>query len=567
MERYFKQHIRFFWVVKACLAVLIFNVATAQAWTTARISNVDVNLNVESVGASTVVTTARFEIYGGAFHGFDLAPLEAGELIANECRAVSDDGRRYLLSFRKLFDGRTRVVLADKTSVGKGGITFFLIHKINLVEQGSLRKYAGRARLDWTPLIWDDGTDKMTIKITLPGKSKVSAIVVDPTVTKDYETKLYDDAAMFIKYRTVRWYSMQVVMEFDPALISNLKEELSFKKKNEEFTAAIMSNSSRPAVPVYVRMIPVFMVMFGLLLIMRKAWHLNRALADLNINARYRLLPNTGTLTRFALTMAASALGLIAQYYGSLASSVPALALAASFWIVHREDGSSRTRPGGRWRKMSEMDVNAYQSLAKAYCARRRSLIDISTVAGAVFFVIVIGAIGFGVLFVKDDCPRIAWATVINGFILIIPAWFAHVRSELPVDPTIEGFITLKKRRAGLSRLLCTLNAETEASFWVREDDKGTIEVRLRVESPPEGLKGIEIAGETFRSGSTYKTRKAVILRMEPGTTVARKMASCPYAVEHHLTPDLEEEIIVLHNRRGNRDAGLAPLRSALELL
>jgi hypothetical protein len=37
--------------------------------------------------------------------------------------------------------------------------------------------------------------------------------------------------------------------------------------------------------------------------------------------------------------------------------------------------------------------------------------------------------------------------------------------------------------------------------------------------------------------------------------------------VEHHLTPDLEQEVIVFRNRRGTKDAGVTPLRQALSLI
>ncbi len=47
----------------------------------------------------------------------------------------------------------------------------------------------------------------------------------------------------------------------------------------------------------------------------------------------------------------------------------------------------------------------------------------------------------------------------------------------------------------------------------------------------------------------------------------ARRLASLPNVAEHHLTPDLKEEVIVLRNRRGNAVAGLAPLKAAMASL
>ncbi|MBW2276267.1 MAG: hypothetical protein JRF63_02175, partial [Deltaproteobacteria bacterium] len=93
------------------------------------------------------------------------------------------------------------------------------------------------------------------------------------------------------------------------------------------------------------------------------------------------------------------------------------------------------------------------------------------------------------------------------------------------------------------------------------------IEVRLRVEPPPIGLRGLEVAGEVVRTGTTTRTRRAAILRLEPGTDNARRLATCPHAAEHHLTPDLKEEVLVLRDRRSPADSGLAPLRGALSML
>jgi hypothetical protein len=136
------------------------------------------------------------------------------------------------------------------------------------------------------------------------------------------------------------------------------------------------------------------------------------------------------------------------------------------------------------------------------------------------------------------------------------------------VDTTLEGFHILRKWRKSLSKLLGAKAPGADAAeLWVREDDAGPIEVRLRAAVPVEGLNNIEVAGETLRAGSTYKTKTVFVLRLEPGTAVARKLAACPHAAEHHLTPDLQEEIIVLRNRRGRTASGLTPLRSALSMI
>jgi hypothetical protein len=133
------------------------------------------------------------------------------------------------------------------------------------------------------------------------------------------------------------------------------------------------------------------------------------------------------------------------------------------------------------------------------------------------------------------------------------------------VDPTLESFISIRRWRRALNRLVGTRLHGAVATFFVREDEKGPIEVRLRVSRElPEGLRGIEVANELVASGAQIRRRNAVVLHLEPGTELARRLAQCPHVAEHHLTPDLQEEVLVLRNRRGKKPEGLAPLRAAL---
>lgn len=541
--------------------------ADALGWTSARLTRVDVVVEVASEGPSRVETAARYEVAGGKFHGFDLSSFPSARLVVEECSATLDDGRRYPLSIRELHDGRTRVVLGEKAYAGQGAVNFKLVHTVDLVEQGALRRYAGRARLDWTPLIWDEGTDQMTLNIFLPGPSRDAPVIPDPSVSSDYEVEVRDDGVALIKHRTVRWYGMRAVIEFDPELVFGPIPELEDDLTGDETVAAAAVTKPAPPTPPHVLALPVLAVFIGLVLMVLKSWRLGRALGDLGIPLRFRLLPRTGLALRLALTAGAAGLGLTGQYLGSLAAGVPALGLAAALWLVRREEGSLRPRPGGRWRPMTGVDIDRYRTLTRAYRRRRRPFIDITTPIGVVLFVAVLAGLAYGVLVVRNEWPRIAWALLINGMIWAIPAWFSHVRSELPVDPTIEVFNALKRWRRGLSRLVGRKSPGSDAAFWVREDERGAIEVRLRVDPPPVGLRGLEVAGEVVRTGTTTRVRRAAIMRLEPGTENARRLATCPHAAEHHLTPDLQEEVIVLRDRRNPSDSGLAPLRTALGML
>jgi len=569
MKGYFERGITGVALVIAPVCLLLA-AGEATAWTSARLARVDTTLEVAFEGPSRIHTEARYEIAGGKLHGFDLVPLPGADLVPEECEARLDDGRRLPLSFRGLHDGRTRVVLADGASLGRGAVTFHLEHRSDLVASGSLRRYEGRARLDWTPIVWDESADSMVVGVHLPLNGADGLIAVDPDVSSNYEVAVEDGEVSMTKHRAVRWYPMQVVVDFDPGLVASLGPEVAPPDPVDLPTAAATASVSAPPAapaPAHVALLPAAACLIGLLALLVKASALRRSLGDLGLPVRFRLLPRTGPVFRFTLSLASVGLGLGVQHAGHLAAGIPAVAAAAALWLVRREEGSLRPRPGGTWRTMEDSDVSECRRLAAAYQRRRRSVVDITAVRGAIAFLAFLSGLGYAAATAAEGWPEIAWAAVIDGLLLAVPAWFSHVRSELPVDPMLEGFSTLRRWRSGLARLVGAADPDAKAALWLREDDRGPVEVRLRVEPPPAGLKGLEVAGEVVRAGSTLRTRRVVVLRLEPGTEAARRLASCPHAAEHHLTPDLEDEIIVLRNRRGRSDAGFAPLRAALALL
>jgi hypothetical protein len=570
MKNYFTN--KFTKVLVTIFSLALMMAASPQislAWTSADLFNADIELEIAAEGLSRVTSQVRYIVNGGRFHGFDLAALPGAELVNEECRASHDDGRVFNVSTRQLRNGRTRVLLAGDVEIKRGGVTFTLIHTVDLAEIGALREYEGRARLDWTPLIWDEGLDSMTLKVRLPGESEDSPVLVDSAVARDYEVEIDEDSVAFTKFRPVRWYPMQVVVNFDPALVRTLAPE-SEKKLDIETPAAALTQSPslKPPIPRHIQAMPTAIALFGLLALVLKAFHITRVHGHLGFTTQFNFLPRTGLPLRLFLSFFAIGVGLVAQYVGSLAAGVPTFVAAAALWLTRREFNEITMRAGGEWRKMSRDDVSMYRRLVADYRRSRRSIIDITTPSGVVSFAVMLACIGYMALLAREIAPRISTAVVIDGLVLAIPAWFAGVLAELPVDPTLEGFNVLRKWRHSTSRLVGSKIPGARAELWVREDDRGPVEVRLRVENPPAELHGIEIAGEVIRSGSLYRTRTAVVLRLEPGTEAARRLAGCPHAAEHHLTPDLEEEIIVLRNRRsGIKKSKLGPLRSALSLL
>lgn len=555
-------------VIGAAVTLLLQSVpVTSLAWTSAQVTKVDVTLDLAKQGPSKVHTIVKYTVNGGDFHGFDLADLAGATLVEQESRVIVDDGRILPLKFRPLGDGRTRVVLADKASAQRGNVRFELVHTIDLQEERSILWKDGNARLDWTPILWNNGLDTMTVKVNFPGRSTNPMAVVDTDICKNYEVTATPNYIELTKFRPVKWYAMRVVVDFDRSLIPGLESEIVVEEKIAEETAlAATSPTNTRITPRHIEALPAAIVLIGLFFLIIKLFHVRRVHKHAGLEVTFVLLGATPLFARILLAIGAAGLGVWAQYMGSIAAGIPALVAATALLMIRSKQRQTFVKGGGMWRQMNDEDLTQYRRIVKIYKRMRSCPIDITTPGGVISFGLLLAGLTYVVLITKAEWTSICWITVMDGLLLAIPAWFSNVRSELPVDATIEGFNALRKWRKSLSKLVGAHSPDSDAAFWVREDGKGPVEVRLRVGSPPAGLYGIEVAGEVILSGGTHKTRTAVVLRAEPGTETARRLATCCHAVEHHLTPDLQEEIIVLRNRRG-RKLGLAPLRSALALL
>jgi hypothetical protein len=252
------------------------------------------------------------------------------------------------------------------------------------------------------------------------------------------------------------------------------------------------------------------------------------------------------------------------QALGHVAASVPLLIAASSLFLVQKEQPAKKPRGGGVWCEMNDKEIAWYLELYKAYNRSRRSMVDISTLQGQLTFAMVVTLLFCAAFFTDLRNSDAAFVLILDGLLLSIPAWFACISPELPRDAAMESFGLLRKWKKSLNRLIGEKASFGQARLFVRKDEDGPIEVRLRAELPLEGVLSVDVGAETVNVGSLSRVRAAFLFRTRPGAPVARKLAVSAYAVEHHLSPDLSEEIIVLRNRRGQIASGLMPLRAAI---
>jgi hypothetical protein len=551
------------------LAGLLCAPSARARWSKAAMQSVSVNVEIARQGDSKSVTEAVYVIEGGRFHGFDLAAVPGATLVPEACEAKIIGGFRRHLAISQRPDGSARVLLADKESVSSGTVVFTVVHRIDFAGSGALRNYAGRARFDWTPIIWDQGLKEMNVSIALPGESRDAGIVAEKEITSDYEIVSMNAAAVsFKKHRAPRWYPMQILIDFDAALVNlplggEAKEtaKTATTLRNEEGKTAAVTLS-----PLRRHGLSTLVALLGFIFMLIRSAEVRRAFWDMNLPGTFRLLPHTGLSARLLLSTGALFLGIYAGWRGVSAAAVPAFFTAATLWIPDRVSVSCRPRPGGEWRQMTAADIHAMETLIRSYDARRRSWLDAHTVPGALFLFTAVALLSLAAWKFHTGYRQEMFRMLLNGVLWIVPVWFSFKRAALPIEPVIENFRVLKGWRRSLVRLIGRTTDNVEAVWWIREDANGPLEIRLRIQPPPSNLTGLEVATDIIMTGNAYRVRTATILRMIPGTPQARLLAACPGAAEHHLTPDLREEIIVLRDRRGQRDGGLKHLRAALAM-
>lgn len=539
---------------------------SATAWTSVSPIDADINITLATDGTAMVHTAIRLEVRGGLFHAVELGPLPGASLLASECRARGDDGVVYNLEANQKEDGRTTLALAGKTSISRGGITFEIAHQIDLIEQDSLRLYEGRARLDFTPLVWDWGFERMTLRIELPGASTDAPIVVDPATTADYEVKRERSAVTLTKFRAVRWYPMRAIASFDRNLVARLAIGApagGLHKDDPLLAAAPIDQGRGQSLPFGQTALVFAVVLMGLLALWRKAHHVHLSYAQVGMVARFAALPQTGIGLRAALSTTAALAAVVVQLTCSVAAGIPAVAVAALLVLTARTADLRQLRPGGSWRALGKTEESRYRMLSRAYRASRASMVDITTARGAISFVFFLGKLAAVAYLLRGQVGRLTWIVTVDGLLLGVLAWFSNVRSELPHDVLLEAFPLLDKWRKTARKLAG--KDVSELILWVREDAEGPIEVRLRLPGRADGMRGIEVAGESVFAGTIQRIRPAFVARFDAGAAKARTLAASAFASEHHLTSDCAEEVVVLRTRRG-KDGSLAALRTALAL-
>jgi len=562
------------WVVLVVVFSLVNSVG--YSWTESRLASVENLLTVNTDHKTgELVLKARFEVAGGQFHGFSMAPVQGGALVQAESYAEKDDGTRYGLSITEGRDSLLSVLLEKNKGVAKGAVIMVLKYRMDLEAAGALQTKDNARWLDWTAPVWDLGMDSMSLVLSFAGNGEPP---YSPEPIPELQADRNADGALrFIKYRPTRYYSLHVPFRLSGALEAQPTAAVSLPKagKGSPQTASA-SVSEEPALglgsliagALPLVLIPLLGGLIGFQLIMRKRRWIQSMHALSGSSVHHVLVPSLGTRGRMLVSLVLLVSAVLVQVLASAAAGVLPLAVIPALWMTVLPYEFDLRIQGGSWRPLLPEEKKRLSVELRKYRRHRLCLLDLSHAAGKLAFVL--GMVGLGILvtLIRSFSGRTAFIFGLDVMLLAVPVWFCGSREELPPDPLLSRFEALEKLSGRIRRMLKRRFPGTTLVMWARyvSGRELPVEVRLRLDPLPPDLRGIEMAAEVIRRNAKISMSGAVILRVTPNTELAESLATSPLASDALLTPDLEEEIIILRGRR-SRDPWLKPLASAFEIV
>jgi len=561
------------------IIILSFS-TTAGAWTRAKLKEVHHKIEINENDLSALLTTTvKFDVYAGRFHGFDLAPVKGAELDEEAVYAVRDTGEKLGVSITRVRNEYERVWVDSSKGIRRGGVTFVLPYSMRLQAAGVFEKDSGKTWFRWKAPLWEQSMEKMSISI-LTGREPVEYAWVDED---EINVEQIEGGLKLVKHRPVRWYTMTAAVQVslpraDAASFINAPAAAAatLPSQSESFVAATGSESvnlyntligiaSHKALIIYS---PLFAAFLGFLLALGKWRWLFRRHAEAGVRADFVFLRNTGPNARVFMSVILLFTGVCVQVLVSAAAGVLPLALTAALWMVSVPKEISLDSPGGQWKPLSEQDRKQLLKKLRAYHLSRMCLLDGSQPFGKAAFVIFMAFVGLVVYLINSRSGRAAFIFGLDSVLFMVPVWACGSRKELVPDPLLEGFRDLRRLVVPFGRIAGRWFPGTHGVLWARylPDGKLPVEVRMRLDPPPPGIRSVELAKQVVRRGTAISMSQAIIIRLAPNTQAARDLAACALADEVYLTPDLEEEVIILRTRR-SRDSWIMPLKTAFRIV
>lgn len=534
------------WFLAAVAASLV--PATARAWVSAYLERVETEVVVESDGRAAITVTAWQAIEAGRFREFELHQVPLDVEFDPSASVVEDgQGRAYAVETwgKRRDDGVLRLRLAGEAGIPKGRAVCRVVLRQDWVAGGVARLQDGALVVDWTPPVWPDGMERMTVRVRLAGDAPLE-FALPEGLASELEPRADGSTLVLSRFRPAAFYRMPVRFTARAARPGAGDALLAAAPV---VPAAPRPHRSRPpdaaerpdALPLFAAL-PVL----GLLLLGARVRHARRvALREGGVQP-YLLLPALGAPLRWPGAALAAAAGAWMLWTGDLLAGFAVQAAGLLLVLPDRFRWLERPAAGvGPWRVLTAPSPRTWRSLAAAARRARRSWLDPTGPSGLALLLLLGGATGLATAMVAGDTPRAWLVAVAEAALLLLPPFLVASERALPPVLPGESGVALERVRRALRRL--DPPSPLETTFLVQDDATGhPAELRLRVRRPAARVARVaEVAVEWIWSRWGWHPSFAVLLELPTGSRLRAGETGFPRDAACRVADDLDRELWV----------------------
>jgi hypothetical protein len=164
------------------IAALIWGLLSAdeaQAWTDAKIQNLEARIALSERDPAEVIMKITIAVRGGWLSSFEITGLD-DDMVLDEkgpLVLVSETGASYYPEIKVLSPGRVVLLFSNQHDApGRGSYTFELFYHTNLLSRSSRMNQSNMLEVRWTLPPWQVGIDDVRIHVTAPKGARPIAL-------------------------------------------------------------------------------------------------------------------------------------------------------------------------------------------------------------------------------------------------------------------------------------------------------------------------------------------------------------------------------------------------------
>jgi hypothetical protein len=413
----------------------------AQAWTDAKIQNLETRIALVERDPAEVAMKITIVVRSGWLSSFEITGLD-DDMVLDEKRPptlVSETGANYYPEIKTLSPGCVVLVFSNQHEApGRGSYAFDLFYKTRLLSRSSRVNQSNTLQVQWTLPPWQVGIDDVRIEVTAPKGARPIALSSDVPFSEERTFSDKDNGTTLSWHRfrlpkTVAWAIGFTLPQgsFASASISPVEP----KPRDAKPEASASSSNAWVA------------ILIGFVALLKR--HLVTTDCKKRRIEPVPLIPLKSAFSRnlliFLLTVVS---GFIFDNHRNLALAQLCLLVALS---VDRDFRRQPIRAQGAWTRVAERDLERVRLYPIKSLFGYRSWLDATTPLGLALLFSVYTLIVL--LFWRGDHDLAYHWTF--GAILLTPLFVTGTRKNLPLPPEADiRILTDFAKKSNLDTLL-----------------------------------------------------------------------------------------------------------------